>query len=127
MLKQLTGGRYGGDRVRHGPDRRGVSAAGASRELECLSVGTKEQIATLVRLAIAAQLQTALVLDDQLVHSDTERLQWFRDRLCASARDRQHQIVVITCRPGDYLPPDGADTAYPVNVVDLSAVVDVSA
>jgi hypothetical protein len=61
--------------------------------MECLSVGTREQFAPLVRLAIAAQLQTALVLDAQLVHSDTARLQWFRERLCTSARDRQHQIV----------------------------------
>ena len=127
MLKQLTGGRYGAIDFATDLTAGGVSAAGASRELECLSVGTKEQIATLVRLAIAAQLQTALVLDDQLVHSDTERLRWFRDRLCASAHDRQHQIVVITCRPGDYLPPEGADATYPVNVVDLSTVVDVSA
>jgi uncharacterized protein YhaN len=80
-----------------------------------------------VRLAIAAQLQTTLVLDDQLVHSDTERLKWFRDRLCASARERQHQIVVFTCRPGDYLSPDGAEGTHSVNVVDLSAVVCASA
>lgn len=126
MLKQLTGGRYGAIEFATDLTAGGISAAGATREMESLSVGTREQIATLVRLAIAAQLQTALVLDDQLVHSDTERLQWFRDRLCASARDRQHQIVVITCRPGDYLPPEGADIADPVHVVDLSTVVDAS-
>ena len=124
MLKQLTGGRYGAVEFATDLTAGGVAAAGASRELEYLSVGTREQIATLVRLAIAAQLQTALVLDDQLVHSDTERLQWFRDRLCASARERQHQIIVITCRPGDYLPPEGEDIADPVHVVDLSTVVD---
>jgi hypothetical protein len=126
MLKQLTGGRYGAIEFATDLTAGGISAAGASRGMESLSVGTREQIATLVRLAIAAQLQTALVLDDQLVHSDTERLQWFRDRLCASARERQHQIVVITCRPGDYLPPEGADIADPVHVVDLSTVVDAS-
>lgn len=124
MLKGLTGGRYGAVEFATDLMAGGVAAAGASRALDSVSVGTREQIATLVRLAIAAQLQTALVLDDQLVHSDTERLQWFRERLSASARDRQHQIVVITCRPGDYVSASGADGADPVHVVDLSAVVD---
>ena len=124
MLKQLTGGRYGAIEFATDLTAGGVSAAGARRELDCLSVGTKEQIATLVRVAIAAQLQTVVLLDDQLVHSDTERLQWFRDRLCASARDRQHQIIVFTCRPGDYAAPDAPDGSDSVNVVDLMAVVN---
>lgn len=127
MLQELTGGRYGMVEFATDLTAAGVSAAGAARDLDQLSVGTKEQLATLVRLAIAAQLQTALVLDDQLVHGDTERLQWFRDRLCKSAQERQHQMVVITCRLGDYLPRERSGDAYSVDIVDLLAVIDASA
>jgi uncharacterized protein YhaN len=60
-----------------------------------------------------------VVLDDQLVHSDTGRLEWFRGTLRQSAM--AHQIIVFTCRVGDYLGavPQGQD---PV-VVDLATVV----
>lgn len=66
-------------------------------------MGTQEQLATIVRLAIAAQLKTAVLLDDQLVHSDTQRIAWFRDQLRISAREHQHQIIIITCRLSDYV------------------------
>ena len=125
MLADLTGGRYGSIEFSTDLTAGGVIASGAQRELSDLSVGTREQLATLIRLAIAAQLETSLLLDDQLVHSDTERLGWFREELCKSARDRQHQIIVLTCRPGDYIAADGADGGYPVNVVDLKPVVEV--
>jgi len=46
------------------------------------------------------------VLDDQLAQSDPQRLVWFRDRLRASVRDHEHQIIVLTCRPLDYLQPE---------------------
>src|SRR5207247_5766540 len=65
------------------PDYCSAPAAGhEARQLEQLSVGTREQLATLLRLAIAGYLHTAVVLDDQLVHSDSERLGWFSERLC---------------------------------------------
>jgi hypothetical protein len=119
-FRELTAGRY--DSISLTPDLKteGIVATGKTRALSALSVGTREQLATLLRLAIADHLQTALVLDDQLVHSDTGRLIWFRDRLCRSANERQHQVIIFTCRPGDYLPggPDGA-----VTVVDLGALV----
>lgn len=119
-FRELTAGRY--DSISLTPDLKteGVKATGAARGLNVLSVGTREQLATLLRLVIAGHLKTALVLDDQLVHSDSERLTWFRERLCASAREHDHQVIVFTCRPGDYL-PGGADGA--VTVVDLAAVV----
>lgn len=119
-FRALTGGRYG--QVSLAPDLKTehIEADGGTRELEHLSVGTREQLATVIRLAIAGYLHTAIVLDDQLVHSDSERLGWFRERLCASAREHDHQVIVFTCRPGDYLPPevDGAVTA-----VDLAPLV----
>jgi uncharacterized protein YhaN len=66
-----------------------------------LSVGTREQLSTLYRLSLAEYLQTTLVLDDQLVQSDDSRMDWFR----ALLNEKAHifQIIVFTCRPGDYL------------------------
>ena len=50
---------------------------------------------------MAEYLGTTLVLDDQLVQSDDTRMDWFRALLAEKAR--AFQIVVFTCRPGDYL------------------------
>jgi len=98
----LTGKLYA--HVQLDPDLRleGLVAAGESRNVEDLSVGTREQLATIVRLAIAAQLKTAVLLDDQLVHSDSVRLEWFRQQLHHSVRTHDHQIIVMTCRLADY-------------------------
>jgi uncharacterized protein YhaN len=68
-----------------------------------ISVGTREQLSTLYRLALAEFLRTVVVLDDQLVQSDDTRMDWFRALLTEKARS--FQIVVLTCRPGDYLLP----------------------
>jgi hypothetical protein len=58
-------------------------------------------LSTLYRLSLAEYLQTTLVLDDQLVQSDDSRMDWFR----ALLNEKAHifQIIVFTCRPGDYL------------------------
>jgi hypothetical protein len=69
--------------------------------LSALSIGTRDQIATLLRLTIAEQLKSAVVLDDHLVHTDPERLAWFRDLLRKTALTTQ--VIVLTCRPHDYL------------------------
>lgn len=116
-FRALTDGRYG--QIELDPDLRtqDIAALGAPREVSDLSVGTREQLATLIRLAVAAHLQTALVLDDQLVHSDSARLTWFRQRLRSSVREYSHQVIVFTCRPDDYLPADAEDDS--VAVVDL--------
>jgi len=82
---------------------RAITANAGERALVSLSVGTRDQLATLVRLNLAAYLKTVLVLDDQLAQTDPQRLAWFRDRLRASVRDQDHQIIVITCRPRDYV------------------------
>jgi hypothetical protein len=118
-FRALTDGRYG--QVELDPDLRthDIAALGAAREVSNLSVGTREQLATLIRLAIAAHLQTALVLDDQLVHSDSARLKWFQERLRSSVREHCHQVIVFTCRPGDYLSPDVQAEEDSVAVIDL--------
>src|ERR1700687_3533452 len=57
-------------------------------------------------VAVAAQLKSVVLLDDQLVQSDPTRLEWFRQALRTTVRDQQHQVLVFTCRTGDYLTQD---------------------
>jgi DNA repair exonuclease SbcCD ATPase subunit len=78
----------------------GVQSAGELRGIEALSAGTRDQLATLLRLAIAESLGTAIVLDDQLVQADPSRLEWFRTALHQAAA--LIQVVVLTCHRGDY-------------------------
>jgi uncharacterized protein YhaN len=75
--------------------------SGAVRPTEQLSVGTRDQLSTLYRLCLAEYLGSTIVLDDQLVQSDGNRMDWFRALLAEKAR--KFQILVFTCRPGDYL------------------------
>ena len=79
----------------------GIVVQGALRTATQISVGTREQLSTLYRLALAEYLRTVIVLDDQLVQSDDNRMDWFRALLAEKAHS--FQIVVFTCRPGDYL------------------------
>ena len=119
-FKALTGERYG--RVSLGPDLKteSIEARGETRSIERMSLGAREQLATLMRLAIAGYLRTALVLDDQLVHSDSGRLAWFNDKLRESVREHAHQVIVFTCRRADYL---RAESESGVTEVDLTTVV----
>jgi hypothetical protein len=55
----------------------------------------------LYRLSLAEFLGSMIVLDDQLVQSDDNRIDWFRALLAEKAHN--FQILVFTCRPGDYL------------------------
>ena len=66
-------------------------------------MGTREQLSTLYRLSLAEYLGSTIVLDDQLVQSDENRMDWFRALLTEKAHS--FQIVVFTCRPSDYLLP----------------------
>jgi hypothetical protein len=127
-FRALTDGRYGQLGLDPNLKTDGIAAVGASRDVSDLSVGTREQLATLIRLAVAGHLKTALILDDQLVHSDEERLRWFREKMRASVVDYGHQVIVFTCRPGDYL-PDGAvaGEGSSVSVVNLQAAISAVA
>jgi recombinational DNA repair ATPase RecF len=68
--------------------------------MDALSIGTREQIAVLLRLAYAKVLSDAgskvvVVLDDVLNYSDAERLRQFAAILCEFA---QHfQILLLSC------------------------------
>ena len=73
-----------------------------SGEFEELSVGAREQMGVVARLAYADLLKeagkpTLLILDDALVHTDEERLgQMKRVLYDAAAR---HQILIFSCHP----------------------------
>jgi chromosome segregation ATPase len=122
-FRALTGRRYGPISLAPDLKTEHVEAHGEARQLEDLSVGTREQLATLLRLAIAGYLRTAIVLDDQLVHSDPERLNWFRQQLRASACEHQHQVIVFTCRPADYLLAGQQSDNDSIAVVDLGTAI----
>lgn len=103
-FRQLTEGRYGDLELGAHLEATGVHAAGDVRPIAALSAGTQDQLATLLRLCIAEQLRSAIVLDDHLTHSDASRIGWFNAVLRAAAP--QVQIILITCRPSEVLSPD---------------------
>lgn len=102
-FQALTLQRYQSIQLNSNLGTEGVIVAGALRSADRISVGTREQLSTLYRLCLGEYLQTTIVLDDQLVQSDDTRMEWFRTLLAEKARG--FQIVVFTCRPGDYLVP----------------------
>ena len=78
-----------------------ISRAGADEPFEQLSEGTREQIAILVRLALAELLHdrglpAVVVLDDALVYSDDARMRRMFEILERAAA--RLQILVLTCR-----------------------------
>ncbi len=102
-FSDLTQGRYAEMQLGPALETVGIIADGATREVGCLSIGTKEQLSTILRLSLAEQLQSVLLLDDQLAQSDPDRMEWFRKLIRETARTTQ--IIVLTCRPEDYLVP----------------------
>lgn len=85
-----------------GPITRVGTNGAESGEFEELSVGAREQMGVIARLAYADLLQAAgkptlLILDDALVNTDQERLgQMKRVLYDAAAR---HQILIFSCHP----------------------------
>lgn len=124
----LTGGRYGALALGRDLRAEGVEVAGALRDLERFSEGVQDQLAMILRLAIAEHLGTALVLDDHLVQTDPARVAWFRELLVQVGR--RAQIVILTCRPEDYLRegerPAAGEAVHDseaVRAVDLTRVI----
>jgi len=81
-----------------------------SELFERLSDGTQEQIAVLVRLAMAAMLAergqaVPVILDDALVYCDDDRIQRMFDAL--SRAGKHQQIIVLTCRLRTFSPLGG--------------------
>ena len=102
-FQELTQRRYQAVQLTAQLATEGIVVSGAVRPTALISVGTREQLSTLYRLSLAEYLGTTIVLDDQLVQSDDNRMDWFRALLTEKAHS--FQIVVFTCRPGDYLLP----------------------
>lgn len=109
-FQDLTNQRYGTLELGPSGQTLGIHAAGSARSVSALSVGTREQLATLLRLAIAESLGSAILLDDHLVEADPERLQWFVDVLRRSAE--RIQVIVLTCRRRDYEPAGDSTVAW---------------
>lgn len=86
---------------------RGLRREGVVEALDTLSVGTREQLAILVRLALAELLleregeAPCLILDDALVFADEARFERMQAILARAAE--RLQILLLTCRPRDYL------------------------
>jgi hypothetical protein len=120
-FQAVAGQRYSGVALSPHLGLDGISAAGDKRELSRLSIGTREQLSTLFRLCLAERLQTSLLLDDQLVQSDPDRMRWFRKALRETA-SKGTPVVVLTCRPDDYLEP--AESPSP-HVIDLNSATAI--
>jgi hypothetical protein len=130
-LKELTDGRYGDFELGTHLQAESLQVAGDSRELASLSAGTQDQLATLLRLCIAEQLQTSIVLDDHLSQSDAGRIARFNDILRTAATTIQ--VLFITCRPtellnGSEFPLDGEASrsvaAGLVRAIDLTKIIE---
>jgi uncharacterized protein YhaN len=75
-----------------------------------LSDGTQEQIAVLVRLAMASMLSergqsVPVILDDALVYCDDDRIKRMFDAL--SRAGKSQQVVILTCRLRTFAPLGG--------------------
>ena len=82
-----------------------VHTGGGLQDWRRLSVGARDQVATLFRFALAEQLGSFLILDDQLAQSDAGRLKWFRPLLGDGAchKNRYERGPEVACRwePGE--------------------------
>jgi len=84
----------------------GLRRQGIDEPFEALSIGTREQLAVITRLAFADLLSekgqpVAVVLDDALVFADDGRFE--RMKLILRLAAQRYQILILTCRERDYL------------------------
>jgi hypothetical protein len=82
--------------------RQRSTGAAESGAVDALSFGAREQLGLISRFAYADLLQqagrpTLLILDDALVHSDSERLSHMKRVLFDAAQ--RHQVLLFTCHP----------------------------
>ena len=83
----------------------GIERAGTKEAFDTLSIGTREQLAILIRLAYADLLSDAgvpvtVILDDALVNSDDERRERMKAILYQAAQ--HYQVLVLTCHGKAY-------------------------
>ena len=89
----------------------GIVRAGAAEAFADLSIGTREQLAVLIRLAYADLLSEAgkpvtVILDDALVNSDDDRRERMKAILYQAAK--RYQILLLTCHGREYRDTGGA-------------------
>ncbi|MBO6933392.1 MAG: AAA family ATPase [Deltaproteobacteria bacterium] len=103
-LLEAVGGesqRYGALVLDSDASAEGAVVDGELRSLDALSMGTREQLAMLLRLTLAERLGSFLLLDDHLTHTDAARAaaigELYRDVA------EHTQLVVFTCHPERYL------------------------
>jgi DNA repair exonuclease SbcCD ATPase subunit len=133
-LSALSQGKHEGLVLSPTLDLDKVRTGGGLQDWRRLSVGARDQVATLFRFALAEQLGTFLILDDQLAQSDEGRLKWFRQLVRVGAGRKALQVIILTCRPRDYLlddelPADGtpygtSQSARAVALVELMKGVE---
>jgi len=84
---------------------------GKTLPFEDLSIGAKEQLGILTRLAaaqiVSRQGGVPLFIDDALGFSDPSRLEKMGAAIAAAGR--QSQIVILTCTPGRFMHVGSAD------------------
>ncbi len=83
----------------------GLRRNGIEEKFDSLSLGTREQLAILIRLAYADLLAekdapVMVILDDGLVNSDEERRERMKSILYQAAR--KYQILMLTCHKQAY-------------------------
>ena len=82
-----------------------VTRSGRTVPFDSLSVGAKEQLGILTRLAaariVADESGVPVIIDDALGFSDPSRLQSMGAAIAAAGRDAQ--VVVLTCTPGRFM------------------------
>jgi uncharacterized protein YhaN len=83
----------------------GIARDGREEPYTTLSIGTREQLSILVRLAFAVYLRergypAAVILDDALVYADDDRFE--RMQLALRKAAETVQILILTCRPRDW-------------------------
>src|SRR5690606_36957288 len=84
----------------------GIRRNGIDEPFDGLSIGTREQLAVITRLAFADLLHekgqpVAVVLDGALVYADDERFE--RMQLILRRAAQHYQVLILTCRERDYL------------------------
>ena len=118
-MAALTNGRYSAVGIGPQLNATGIRLGDDEREFDAVSVGTREQIALLLRLGVAEALGSFVILDDHLTQSDPDRMAWIRGLLKEAAQ--KIQVVVMTCHPNAYLTGDAPDDVY---TVDLTKCIE---
>lgn len=97
-----------GSQIQLGTDMtiEGLQRGAITEPFECLSVGAREQLSMITRIAFADLLadegvDAPIILDDALVYADDQR---FADALTTLAfAAKRHQIIILTCHEHRYL------------------------